>query len=103
MLCEQGYTVVEATNGHEALGVARRHEGKEIHLLLTDIVMPLMGGRELAEQLKATHPETKILYISGYMDDAIVHHGVLEPGAQFLQKPFTRATLAHRLRQVLET
>ena len=89
LLSQQGYRVLEATNGEEALHVAQEHGGEKIHLLLTDVVMPQMGGKELADQLKIFRPDVKVLYTSGYTDDAIVHHGVLEPGTHFLQKPFS--------------
>ncbi len=102
LLCQQGYTVLQATNGEEALRVAQDHGGDKIHLLLTDVVMPQMGGKELADQLKLLIPEIKILYTSGYTDNAIVHHGVLDPGTHFLQKPFSPKTLSHKVREVLD-
>jgi YesN/AraC family two-component response regulator len=94
--------VLEAANGVQALRVAQEHAGETIHLLQTDVVMPQMGGKELANQLKILRPEVKVLYTSGYTDDAIVHHGVLEPGINFLQKPFSPATLAQKVREVLD-
>jgi PAS domain S-box-containing protein len=102
LLSQQGYRVLEATNGEEALYVAHEQGGEEIHLLLTDVVMPQMGGKELADQLKILRPDIKVLYTSGYTDDAIVHHGVLEPGIHFLQKPFSLKTLSHKVREVLD-
>jgi PAS domain S-box-containing protein len=101
LLRQQGYTVLEAANGVEALHVAQEHGGEKIHLLLTDVVMPQMGGKELADQLKIFRPDVKVLYTSGYTDDAIVHHGVLEPGTHFLQKPFSLKTLSHKVREIL--
>jgi PAS domain S-box-containing protein len=100
-LRSSGYTVLEAADGVEALTAAEEHAGP-LHLLATDVVMPGMGGRELAERLLALRPGTRALYLSGYTDDAIVRHGVLEPGFAFLGKPFTPATLARKVREVLD-
>jgi PAS domain S-box-containing protein len=101
-LREQGYTVLEAVNGVEALQVVRAYNDR-IALVVTDVVMPHMGGRELVEQLKATRPECMALYTSGYTDNAVVRHGVLDAGTAFLQKPFTPTTLVRRVREVLDT
>lgn len=101
VLREQGYTVLEAKDGVEALQVAQEHAG-EIHLLLTDVIMPHMGVKEFTGQLKALRSDIKILFTSGYTDDAIVHHGVLEPGVEFIEKPFRPATLVKKVRQVLD-
>jgi PAS domain S-box-containing protein len=98
----QGYTVIEASNGEEAVKVARENVGKKIHLLLTDVVMPGMSGRELAAMLGLRHPSMKVLYMSGYTDNAIVHHGVLEEGVNYIQKPFTLDALARKVREVLD-
>jgi signal transduction histidine kinase len=100
-LRERGYTVMEAGNGEEGLRIARQHHGK-IDLVLTDVVMPVMGGKEMADALRGTHPDTKILFTSGYTEDAIGHHGVLRAGIQFLQKPYLTVTLARRVREVLD-
>jgi PAS domain S-box-containing protein len=102
LLEQQGYRVLKAANGQEALLVAKEHVGETIHLLLADIVMPRMGGKELADWLKISRPNVKILYTSGYADNAIVHHGVLDPGTHFLQKPFSLKTLSHKVREVLD-
>ena len=102
ILERQGYSVLEASNGEEALAVARQYPGP-IHLLLSDIVMPEMNGRELAGQLSRIRPEIKVLFMSGYTQNAIVHHGVLEEGLAFLEKPFTPEALAVKIRQVLRS
>jgi CheY-like chemotaxis protein len=101
LLEKLGYTVLEAENAAQALKVASAHRGA-IHLLVSDVVMPGASGRELARRLAATRPDTRVLYVSGYTDDAIVHHGMLEPGLHFLQKPFTPAALARKVREVLD-
>jgi signal transduction histidine kinase len=98
----KGYHVLEAADGRAALEVCRRHGGP-IHLLLTDVVMPRMSGRELADQVAAVRPETRVLYVSGYTDDALGHRGVLDPGVVLLQKPFTPARLVERVREVLDS
>ena len=96
-----GYTLLVAADGQEALRLADGHKGP-IHLLLTDIVMPNLGGRQLAERVVSARHATKVLYLSGYTDDAIVHHGVLEPGIAFLEKPFTPQGLARKVRELLD-
>jgi len=95
-----GYAVLCAADGNEALRVSEGHEGP-IHLVLTDVIMPGMGGREMANRLEETRPETKILYMSGYTDNAIVHHGVLDKGLSFIQKPFTSNNLMKKVREAL--
>ena len=101
-LHQQGYTVLEAANGDEALRMAGKQSGKEIHLLLTDMVMPQMSGRALAQELKYLRPDIKVLYASGYTDDTIVRHGILEHGTHFLQKPFSLKTFSHKVREALD-
>ena len=102
ILERQGYSVLEASHGEEALVVARQYPGP-INLLLSDIVMPGMNGRDLAGQLSRTRPELKVLFMSGYTHNAIVHQGVLEEGLAFLEKPFTPEALAVKIRQVLRS
>jgi CheY-like chemotaxis protein len=101
LLEKLGYAVLEGSDAPSALAAARAHTGR-IHLLVTDVVMPGPSGRELARELVGFRPDTKVLYVSGYTDDAIVHHGMLEPGLNFLQKPFTPAVLARKVREVLD-
>jgi len=101
MLERQGYTVLEAPDGEAGLRLAQRHRGV-IHLLLTDVVMPRVGGRELAEQLARLRPDVKVLYASGYTDDSVVRHGILESGTAYLQKPFSPESLARKVRDVLD-
>jgi two-component system cell cycle sensor histidine kinase/response regulator CckA len=99
-LTSSGYTVIEAEDGHTALELAAMHVGP-IHLLLTDVVMPGISGRELAERVGQIRPGIKVIYMSGYTDQAVVHHGILENDAILLQKPFTLMTLAGKLREML--
>jgi CheY-like chemotaxis protein len=95
-----GYQVLEARNGPEALALAQQHTGP-LHLVITDVVMPKMSGRQVAEQLAVLCPGIKVLYCSGYTDETVVRHGV-PAGTVFLQKPFTPATLARKVREVLD-
>jgi two-component system cell cycle sensor histidine kinase/response regulator CckA len=97
-----GYTVIEAEDGHTALELAAMHVGP-IQLLMTDVVMPGISGRELAGRVKAIRPDIKILFMSGYTDQSVVHHGILDTDAALLQKPFTMAALAAKLREILNT
>ena len=101
ILREYGYRILEAQDGEEAVRLFEQHEGP-IHLLLTDVVMPGMNGRELAERLQPLQPKMKVLYMSGYTDNAIVHAGVMEPGMAFIPKPFTPKDLASKVREVLD-
>jgi hypothetical protein len=98
----QGYSVLEASNGADALHLAERYQGP-IHLVLTDVVMPRLSGRELTDQLSVARPETRVLFMSGYTDDSVVRHGILEGGVAYLQKPFSPDGLARKVREVLDT
>ena len=100
-LASRGYTVQEARDGREALAAARGYKGP-IHLLLTDVVLPHMSGRRLAERLLAERPESRLLYMSGYTDDAVVSHGVSAGKVPFLQKPFSASALSRKVREVLD-
>jgi PAS domain S-box-containing protein len=100
-LGKSGYRVLEAPDGVQALEIAAAHRAP-IHILVTDVVMPRLSGRELATRITAARPEIKVLYISGYTDDSIFRHGVLEGGVAFLQKPFNLKDLAQKIRQVLD-
>ena len=101
ILERQGYRVLTADGALAAMRVSAQHP-EPIQLLLTDVVMPQMSGAELIKQLTATRPKIKALCMSGYTDDAIVRHGVLESGMAFLQKPFTPDSLARKVREVLD-
>jgi len=101
LLAKLGYRILDARDAAEALAVARAHEG-HIHLLVSDVVMPGGGGFQLATQLQAERPTMRVLYMSGYTDEAVVRHGLLERGLNYLQKPFTPAVLARRIRDVLD-
>jgi CheY-like chemotaxis protein len=102
ILQDRGYNVIEAADGIEALCMAQEYGG-EIHLILTDVVMPGMSGKELVSKIEAVRPGIKALYISGYTDDAIVRHGVLDPAVAFLQKPFTIDGFARKVREVIDS
>jgi two-component system, cell cycle sensor histidine kinase and response regulator CckA len=99
-LSSAGYRVLQAGDGVEALEVAAAHTGT-IHMLVTDVVMPRMSGRDLATHLTSKRPNLKVLFISGYTDDTIVRHGVLDGGVAFLQKPFNLKSLTEKIREVL--
>jgi PAS domain S-box-containing protein len=106
VICEtlrrRGYTVIEAINGPDAI-VKGRQSDVPIDVMLTDVVMPGMGGRRVAEVIRATRPQLKIVYMSGYTDSSIVDHGILEPGVTFVQKPFATDMLLRKIRDVLDT
>jgi CheY-like chemotaxis protein len=96
-----GYRVLEGPSAEEALAAAGSHAGS-IDLMLTDVILPRMSGRQVAEALRTSRPETRVLYMSGYTDDAIGHHGILDPGTHFLQKPFTSDSLLRKVREILD-
>jgi DNA-binding response OmpR family regulator len=104
LVCEtlksKGYNTLAAEGAAQALEIAEQY-AKPIHLLLTDVVMPLAGGKELATRLSASHPESKVLYMSGYTDDAVVHHGISDGSTPLLQKPFLPNALLLKVREVL--
>jgi len=99
-LAAKGYQVLEAENGEAGMALAVEHKGA-IDLVITDVVMPGMGGRELIKQLAGMRPKTKVLYLSGYTEDAIISEGTIERGVAFLQKPFTLQNLSRKVREVL--
>ncbi len=101
VLKAHGYQILEAGDGPEALQISEQHDGP-IDLLLTDVIMPRMNGGELHERLRVPRPEMRVLYISGYTDDAIAHHGVLDPGTRLLSKPFSMEALIHAVRSALD-
>ncbi|HKU19704.1 MAG TPA: response regulator, partial [Terriglobales bacterium] len=98
---QRGYTVLAAANGPAALELAASC-GREIHILVSDVVMPKMSGSELGQQLLARHPGLKVLYVSGYAENTIMQHGLAELGNRFLHKPFTLKALAAKIREVLD-
>jgi signal transduction histidine kinase/DNA-binding NarL/FixJ family response regulator len=102
LLNRLGYTVLAAANGLDALNLIGQRDGGGIDLLFTDVVMPHMSGKELADRVQALSPTTKILFTSAYTENAIVHHGVLDKGVALLQKPFTPSAMARKLREVLD-
>ncbi len=102
LLRRLGYTVLAAANGLEALSLKQQRGTGHVDLLFTDVVMPHMSGRELADRVRALYPQTRILFTSAYTENAIVHQGVLEKGVNLLQKPFTPGALARKLREVLD-
>jgi DNA-binding response OmpR family regulator len=101
VLTHCGYRVLVAANPDEGLALCRNHP-QEIHLLVTDVVMPKMNGRQLAEEVTRIRPSVKLLYVSGYTSNAIVHYGVLDDGLWFLPKPFSLAALVSKVREVLD-
>jgi len=102
ILQAQGYAVLQASHGEDGLRVVREHKGAPIQLVLTDVIMPQMGGRPMAESLQLTRPDLKIVFTSGYTDDALAQHGVLDPSIAFLPKPYTPETLSRKVRETLD-
>jgi len=102
LLEESGYVVLSASGGEEAIYFATTNKGR-IDLLITDVVMPKVSGKEVAEQVRKIHPETKVLFMSGYTDEAIVHHGIVDSNIAFIQKPFSEHALAQKIREVLDS
>ena len=96
-----GCEALAAASGRECLETLARHEG-EVHLLLTDVIMPDLNGRKLHAEVARRHPDVKVLFMSGYADDVIGHHGVLDAGVSYLQKPFAIDALLAKLREVLD-
>ncbi|MBI3790755.1 MAG: response regulator [Gemmatimonadetes bacterium] len=101
MLRRAGYALLEAGDGDEALAASAAHRGR-IDLVVTDIVMPRMNGRVLAERLRAQRPDLRVIFMSGYTEDIVVHQGVLDSGVDFIQKPVTADVLLPRVRAVLD-
>jgi signal transduction histidine kinase len=99
----QGYRVIGASNGQEGLRAARELKDAPIGLVITDVIMPVMGGKAMAEWLKTSYPNLKILFTSGYTDSAVADHGLLDPGLAFLSKPYTPATLTRKVREMLDS
>jgi len=102
ILKAQGDEVLSASNGQEALRIVRNHKGSLIRLVVTDVIMPVMDAKVMAEWLKVTSPDLPILFTSGYADDALVHYGVFDPGVAFLPKPYIATTLARKVREILD-
>jgi two-component system cell cycle sensor histidine kinase/response regulator CckA len=101
ILEKQGYKILESAQGNDALQLCEEHKGT-IHLMVTDVVMPLMNGHELTQRLTSRYPEMKVLYMSGYTDNTIVHHGVVKKGTNYIQKPFTVDGFVRKVREVLD-
>jgi len=102
LLEAEGYRVLPAANGREGLRVMRENKGPTIRLVITDVIMPEMDGEVMAKDMSTTHPDVKILYTSGYTDEAIKRHGVLDKGCKFLAKPYTPSSIAAKVREMLD-
>lgn len=101
-LSKTGFTLITAANGADGLSKAKTHDGR-IHLVITDVVMPGMGGRELADHLRLSHPATPVLFMSGYADDAAIRRGVSERHDHYIEKPFELNSLARKVHEVLNS
>jgi CheY-like chemotaxis protein len=101
ILIKNGYTVLEAQNGEDAVGISKGCDGP-IELMITDVIMPRMGGREAAEQIRLSRPQMKIIYMSGYSDTAILDDDILDKEMNFIQKPFSPEKLTHLVRRVMD-
>jgi DNA-binding NtrC family response regulator len=101
LLERSGYAVLDASNGHEAIDIVSAR-GSAIHLLVTDVVMPRMSGRELAENVRSISPGIRLLYVSGYTDDAVFRHGMTEGEINFIQKPFRSMDFLRKVREILD-
>jgi two-component system cell cycle sensor histidine kinase/response regulator CckA len=102
ILKQEGYTVLVAEGGKEALEVLEHHDGP-VDLLLTDVIMPEMNGKQLFERISNAYPDVRVLYMSGYTDNVIAHHGVMEAGIHFIQKPFSVRALVAKVQEALES
>jgi signal transduction histidine kinase/ActR/RegA family two-component response regulator len=102
ILQSRGYQVVSAFNGQDALRAASEHKGSPIRLVVSDVVMPLMGGEVMAQWMRTTYPDLKILFTSGYTDDALTHQGMLDPAVEFLPKPYSPGILIRKVREMLD-
>jgi len=101
ILRRQGYTIIDAANGAEALQILESHKGK-VHLLLTDVIMPEMNGKELHSRAAIINPDLKVLFMSGYVGDVLANRGVLEEDVSYIQKPFSTQGLAAKVREMLD-
>jgi DNA-binding response OmpR family regulator len=101
VLEQRGYKVIKAADAYDAIHLSRQHPGS-IEMLVTDVVMPKMSGPQLARQLLPQRPDMNVLYLSGHTDNAVAHHGVLEPGVEFLAKPFSQDALLKKIRNLLD-